>query len=451
MMRIQTAALSLMAILTAAGQTAGAEALLSLIEKGGQDQSSVNRVMPFVELRDTAGRDREYSVPYVPELSVKNVAADFVANWKSYQDTLHWAMMVGINNNVTALGLPHDLHFANCTLQLPADLTISAGQLLTGSSWIKADPASIKLKTSNPSSERAKTLPEGGVNGWRDDGVSLENYDIPRVDRRRYCAYSNIELIPDELMMYVPGVRVCSPFGCVATPDYPKPTYVNWDGLRGRLQAVCAAANKGETSNYQKENLLTLSKNTPLAIHWNGVGTVTGTRSGTTMAPFYALGTNLLSVASMAKTDPRFPAYVSGRLPVDPSAVLSKGHVGVPELEVLKRYLEPGNLEEQEAQGEATFFQAWQQLDTLNDFRPLRYWAKAMECNIFGTCTPVPLPLLAPNAVVTPVNCTVPSAAVRTGTTTINQYRYRWGVVSTPEGFTVPNVTGSPVLRPDKE
>lgn len=443
-----------LSLLTAAVLTlhsaAKAEALLSLIEKGGQDTGSVNRALPFVELRDTAGREREYSVPYVPDRNAKNVAADFMANWKTYQDTLHWAMMVGLNNNITALGTPHDLRFSNCTLQLPADLTISAGQALTGSTWIQADPSKVDLKPSNPSNERAKTLPSGGMNSWRDDGVKLENYDIPRVDRGRYCTYSSTTLIPDELTTYIPGTRFCTPFGCVATAQYPQPTTISWDALAARLQAACEGANRGETTDYQKQNLLSLSKNAPLAIHWDGVAKVGGVRSGTTMAPFYALGSNLASVANIASTDPRFPIYLSGQLPLDPSAILNKDKPGVPDLEVLKRYLEPGNLEEQEAQGEAAFLQAWQQLDTLNDFRPLRYWAKAMECTFQG-CVPIPVMLFAPNVVATPVGCHVPSSALRTGTTTLNQYRYRWGVVSVPEGYTVPNVVGTPVLRTDKE
>lgn len=430
---------------------ASAEALLSLIEKGGRDTSSVNRSLPFVELRDTAGREREYSVPYVPDQLAKNTAADFVANWKTYQDALHWAMQVGLNNNITALGVPHDLRFMNCTVQLPADLTIGAGHLLTGSSWIKADPSKIELNVSNPG-EQAKKLPAGAVNGWRDDGVKLEAYDIPRVDRGRYCQYSSNEFIPDEFTMYTPGVQQCLPYlGCVSTPNYPQPVSVNWGGLAARLQEACTRANKGEAADYQKQNLASLTKHLPAAIHWNGVMTVTGTRSGTSMAPIYTpAGTNLASVVNIAKTDPRFPVYVSGNLPMDPSTAFQKGKPGVPELEVLKRYLELGNLNEQESQGEAAFFQAWQQLDTVNDFRPLRYWAKAMQCSLFA-CTPIPVPLLPPTAFVTPLTCTVPAGGPRIGATNINQYRYRWGVVSVPEGYAVPNVTGTPVLRVDKE
>ncbi|TDE84987.1 MULTISPECIES: hypothetical protein [Deinococcus] len=451
MKQIPKRVLGLMAaVALVTASAARAEALLSLIEKGGRDTASANRTLPFVELRDTAGREREYSVPYIPDQNARNVAADFVANWKTYQDTIHWAMMVGLNNNVTALGTPHDLRFMNCTLQLPADLTIAAGQALTGSTWVKADPGKIELKPSNPSSEQARKLPSGGMNGWRDDGVKLENYDVPRVDRGRYCGYSSNTLIPDELTTYVPGVRVCTIFGCVATPKYPQPISISWGTLAARLRAVCDAANRGETADYQKQNLASLAKNAPLAIHWNGVESVAGMRSGTTMAPFYTLGSNLDSVANIAKTDARFPVYLSGRLPLDATTLLSNGKTGVPDLEVLKRYLEPGNLEEQEAQGEAAFLQAWQQLDTLNDVRPLRYWAKAMQCTLLS-CIPTPVMLLAPSVFVTPASCNVPSTVVRTGSTNLNQYRYRWGVVSVPEGYTVPNVVGSPVLRTDKE
>ncbi|GGB73812.1 hypothetical protein GCM10008019_32510 [Deinococcus soli (ex Cha et al. 2016)] len=430
---------------------AHAEALLSLIEKGGKDTNSVNRTLPFVELRDTAGRDREYSVPYVPDQMAKNAAADFVANWKTYQDTLHWAMMVGLNNNLTALGTPHDLRFMNCTLQLPANLTIAAGQLLTGSTWVKADPGKVSLKVSNPG-ERAKKLPAGGVNGWRDDGVKLEAYDVPRVDRNKYCQYSSTAFMPDEFTQYVPGVRQCLPLiGCISSPNYPQPISVNWGSLAARLQEACAAANKGETTEYQKQNLASLTKNFPTAIHWNGAMTVTGVRSGTSMAPIYTpLGSNLTSVANITKTDPRFPVYLNGLLPMDPGTAFQKSKPGVPDLEVLKRYLEMGNLDEQESQGEAAFFQTWQQLDTLNDFRPLRYWAKALQCSLFA-CTPIPVLLPTPVAFVTPATCTVPAGGPRTGSTNINQFRYRWGVVSVPEGYAVPNVTGTPVLRVDKE
>ena len=430
---------------------ARADGLVNLIDAVGGDTSSVNRTTPHVELRDLAGRDREYSVPYVPERQPKNVAADFKANWQTYQDSLHWAMIVGLNNDVTSLGTPHDVHFLNCELQFPADLTIAAGQTLTGSTWIKANPDAVNLDPSNPAPEAAgKGVPPGGVNGWRDDDLTLEPYAVPRVSRDRYCGYSSVSFLPDELEAFTPGVQECTPLGCIQTPNYPLPLSVNWGVLAGRLQAACNGATQGEYPKYQKGSALSVDRNLPLAIQWNGVASITGARSGTTMAPFSAT-TNAQSVAKVAQVDPRFPAYLTGALPFAVGLnVGTREKVGVQELEALKRYVSAGNLQEQEVQGVASFFQAWQQLDTVTDIRPIQYWAKAFSCDLLA-CTPVPVPLPMPPTVLALGACNVPAFGPGPGTTTMTQFRFRRATVSVPEGHTVPNLVGSPVLRTDRE
>ncbi len=439
------------ALLTVGLARADGAGLVNLIDAVGGDTSSVNRTTPYVELRDLSGRNREYSVPYVPDTMPENVAADFKANWQTYQDTLHWAMIVGLNNDATSLGTPHDVHFMNCELQFPADLTIAAGQALTGSTWIKANPDAVNLDPSNPTPESAgRGVPPGGVNGWRDEDLALEPYAVPRVSRDRYCGYSSLSFLPDELEAFTPGVQECTPLGCIQTPNYPMPVSVNWSVLASRMQDACNGATRGESPKYQKDSALSLTKNLPLAIQWNGVAAIQGQRSGTTMAPFFA-ATNAQSVASAAQVDARFAAYVTGALPFAAGVnVGTNDQVGVQELEALKRYVTAGNLQEQEVQGVATFFQAWQQLDTVTDARPIVYWAKGFSCFLLA-CTPVPVPLPMPPTVLAMGACTVPPVGPGPGTTTMTQYRYRRAVVSVPEGHTIPNLVGSPVLRTDGE
>jgi len=444
--------LALLSALLLTGMAAG-DGLVSLIDTNGRG-SSAYRQTPFVEVidRTASGKKFEYSVPFIPEQLSRNTAGDMQYEWQHYQDTLHWASSVGLNNSIApAIGTPHEIRLLNCDLQLPADVSIATVHGLTGTTWLKNTPPAVQVSNPSPSGK----IPSGYAGGWKNDHIDLAHVLAPRVNRGDYCQYSSTSFWPDTGTVYVPGVRVCS-FGCFQSPNYPNPISINWAVLRQRLQDVCTNASNAEYKTYQANITKSIAKNMPLAMHWDGVASLHGQRSGTTLAPVFA-ATNAKSVADLTKNaDPRFASYLTtlGKSSANgfpfPSGTYKPGAPGITELESVKRWLDPGNLLELEAYGYVPFFQTWQQLDNVTDWRTITYWASAVQCAWFS-CWSVPVPIPMPVTAVTAAGCTVAPTNGGPGITNITQYRYRYGWVSVPEGHDIPNVMNSPTLRLDDQ
>ncbi|MFC4455192.1 hypothetical protein [Deinococcus sonorensis] len=425
--------------------------LLSLIDTGGQQLGSPYRSTPFVELLTPGQSGREISVPYVPALDARAVAGDEVYEWGRFQERVKWASTVGLNSSVTAgLGSPEDLYLTNCLLQVPADVSIALKQALAGVSNLSPTPAP-EVAVSDPLSEP-----------WTYDQVDLYNPQkaitaeqlptlTPRIDRTSYCADASLDPAPDIPVAYLPGVQTCTPFGCLSTPNYPQPLYINWPLLAERMWQACQNAVAGY-ADYQKNVLQSVATHLPAAVSWDGLPAPHGDRSGTVMSPVVGEGSVLPSAAKLATQNPQWLLYFNttfktlkeGFLPGQGAA---SGAPGVSTLEAFKRRLEPGTLQEQAVHGYATLFETWQQLDTVVDVRPTVYWSTSLECVLFD-CTPVPVPLPAPDLLVTPEGCTVPNpGTIGAGSTTFTMPRFHNGYVSVPEGYAVPGLMGEPSLR----
>ncbi|ASN83291.1 hypothetical protein [Deinococcus ficus] len=453
---------------------ASADALLNLIESSSLQTDSVNRVISFVELADgvmkdgkfTRTREREYSVPYLPDKMVTNYAADVMFNWKKYQDSIHWAQTVNLNNDLSATGSPTDLYFPSCTLPFIGEASASIAHGLLGTGWLSVDEEKKQVNL-------APLLDPYGMPS-NHDRINAENHMVPRVKSNNYCVGMFPDLYPDEgiqailglptvvpepFQTYEPGHTWCSAIGCVSNNSFafnPLPAWTDWSKLAERMDNACNNINNNAYKNYQKEVLLSLGKNMPTAIHWDGVAALKGDRSGTTMAPFYSTSTgNAQQVLEIGKKNALFPGYVYSGLPSGTPDVLAK-------LDDLKRELPAGFLQEQEIQGAATFFQTWQKFDTFIDPRPVPYYVKSYFTYISilppGKTTSLyatfPLTMVPSN--VTATKCTTPRLGVNSvpgygGLTTYTTWRYHYGATTVSESRTVPNVTGNPTLRVDSE
>jgi len=437
--------------------TARAGALVNLIESSSLETGSFNRLLNFVELRDTTGRDREYSVPYIPDTLVVNYAADVITEWKKYADTVHWGQITALNNNLESLGVPHEVYTTACVVSAIGDISTAIYQGVAGKTWL------------NPTLERPKVDLKPRLDPSLltvGDGVNSDFVLAPRVPSADYCAGGSINLIPDEGflayaalpgggLLYEPGQMWCTPFGCLTSGQYPAPSWVNWSGLGGRMDAGCNIVNNVAYPKYEANVLKSLALNMPLAIHWNGATTVQGVRTGTSMAPFFALdplGTeNLKKVAELTSKNPLFPVYLTTGLPAAAPGVTDA-------LDDLKAQLPAGTVDQQEYQGAATFMQTWQHLDTVIDARPITYYGKSFWHYCLFGCSTVPTvqPMLMPPTTMNGPTCFTPPQGVNnvpsyTGTSTYTTFRYHYGVTTVSEGKEVGNVQGTPLLRTDHE
>lgn len=478
-------------------------ARLSLIDILTTFKSSLNRTPYFVEIQDIVlGKVlKEYSVPYNTDLQVRNVAQDAADNWKTYQDTLHWTMMMALNadvftNLMTAplpLGQavvpapPVDTHYQNCVLQLPADLWGTLAKTVAGVQDI-SPVASLAVPnlpgtpdTSNPRGVLAKALPlplsQPAATGWQDDGTTLEFVLAPRVAREQYCAQVEPNVFPpDYTAPFMPGnlyemaiTSTVGPFTFHLGP--PVTTVTNWAPLYARVNAAGTLATKAAYAQYQKDMALSLAKNLPLAIHWDGAFLPSsGIKSGATLAPFYTLpkvpgpGVPAASLVTQhdkdllaaSKKDARLVPYLNG-LGLPGAAAATKAATGGadphapgdPVLENLKRSISAGTFSQQQKEGMATFMHVWQQLDAVVDPRPLSYWTPNKVCVNFA-CTVYATPNPISGVAVTPLTATaLPTNTVGLGTSTFTAFRYRYGTQTTPEGHPIPGVSGHPVLRTD--
>ena len=290
-----------------------AENRLSLIETSPVPGagSGINRSLPFVELRyraePGAEDSQEYSVPFTALQLSEVVSGDLAYNWARYQDRMHWAMMTGLNTTLITIGNPVDLYNTNCLFQIPADIQISLVQGITGKGMLVSEP--LTLDVSNP--DRSQTVPVNFTHELADDHVSLDSLPVPRVPRGDYCP-GNSPGVSDIPLVYLPGVMECLGPVCVNTPGYPKPTHINTEVLTERLRLACARMQATAYPEYQKDSLLSLAR-LPNAIHWDGVMTLHGNRSGTTLAPVLGL-TNAPSVAAVvqkASTNPLLLPYLT--------------------------------------------------------------------------------------------------------------------------------------------
>ena len=496
-----------------APKTTGAR--LSLIDILTTYNKSVMRTPYFVEIQDIQADKvlKEYSVPYQTELQVRAYAEDARDNWKLYQDRVHWAMQVALNNDVvtnlytaplptgTAFipAPPVDTYYQNCVIQLGADLWTSLLQSVAGQGNIPTDPALVLPdlpSAPDKSNERGKAaklaalpLSQPAAGGWVNDGVGLEFVLAPRVARQSYCKHTSANIFPpDYTAPYMPGnvyemaVKwTVGPFSGTIGPAVSQ--VINWGRLYQRTNAAGTAATREYYPLYQKDTALSLAKNLPTAIHWDGAFLPSGgTRSGATIAPYYSLpalpkpgqapnvpgicpltspaaaSQHDRDVCTLAAKNPLFAAYLKGLGLVDPSdvgAVVTANKdphsVGDKNLEDLKRQVSAGTFSQQQKEGMATFLHTWQQLDTVVDARPLNYWTPNAVCVNF-VCTHYATPNPISSVTVTPVSATaLATNTIGSGSTLYTSFRYRFGSQTTPEGHLIPGVTGHPVMRIDNE
>lgn len=480
-------------------------ARLSLIDIFTQFNTSMNRTPYFVEIQDVAADQvlKEYSVPYNTDMQVRAFAQDAADNWKTYQDTLHWTMMMALNSDVytnlmtaplpigqaVVPAPPVDTHYQNCILQIPADLWGSLAKSFAGVDDIDQIPA-IALPSvpsapdlSNPRGVLAKALPltlsQPASAGWNPDEVNMEFVLAPRVSRDRYCGDVSANIFPpDYIAAFMPGnlyemaiTTSIGPFTFHIGP--PVTTVTNWVPLYERLNAAGTVVTKAAYLTYQKDTALSLAKNLPLAIHWDGAFLPSGgIKSGTTLAPFYTLpklpspGVSAAGLVSQhdkdlltaSKKDVRFIPYLNGLgLPgvAAATSVVAKGEdanaPGDPILENLKREVSAGTFIQQQKEGMTTFMHVWQQLDLVADLRPLIYWTPNKVCVDF-VCTTYVTPNPISAVAVTPLTVTaLPTNTIGVGVSTFSSFRYRYGVETSPEGHMIPGVSNHPVLRPDDQ
>ena len=497
------ATLALSGAAQAASTTTGAR--LSLIDIMTTYNKSLMRVPYFVEIQDIEQDKvlKEYSVPYSTEFQVRAFAQDARDNWKIYQDNMHWAMQVALNNdaftnlmtspppigNAVVPAVPVDTYYQNCQIQLTADLWTSITKSIAGVTDINTAPAIVlpsvgvgntATDQSNARGKLAKKLDlavSDPMNGsWKNDGTGLEFVLAPRVTRSNYCPMTSANYFPpDYTAPYMPGnvyemsiKWVVGPFAGTIGPAVT--TVINWSPLYQRLNTAGTQATKKYYTDYQKNTALSLAKNLPTAIHWDGAFLPSGgTKSGATIAPFYAFpvvpqpGQTLLSdhdkdVLDAAKKNPQFPLYLGGMgLPIVNNIMAAAApnkdvhSVGDKNMEELKRTIRAGTFQQQQKEGMATFLHTWQQMDMLVDARPLIYWTPNQTCINF-VCTSIATPNPISSVNVTPVTATaIPTNTIGSGTTIFETFRYRWGVQTTPEGHILPGTTNHPVMRVDNE
>lgn len=444
----------LLSLALSSGSFSLAQPLLSLIEGDSREAGDINRLNAFVEIRDVGGREKEYSVPFLPIQSIKKYTTNSQANWKKYQDTMHWSAMMGLNRAIDqTFAPPTDTFLYTCMIPL-ASLQISLTHTITGKTWIDAAKEPDDLNISDVSS--------GG--SWKSDNMTLENVWAPRVKTNTYCPNSNLKVVPDYLFpgsptnMYEPA-RIETVYGApvFTSGTYPAPAYVNWPEIAKRTQEAANKAHKKEYPDYQKAQAQALATFLPTSIHWDGAMNLLsgGQRSGTSMAPYFDIDPTkrLKTIADISASNAQFPIYIQGGLALGDPSDKSDAETapGLKSLEALKRQLPAGPILQQEREGSATFLQTWQQLDTVTDYRPLNYWIKSLVCNttIFPpsrVCIPTPFAVpIAPMVVTTP-GAVVPPAP-GTGSTVFTLHRYRYGNVTIPEGHYIPNTYNKPVLR----
>lgn len=430
------------------------EGFVSVIDQGGFTTGKAYRMLPFVEFQQVGAPGVELSAPYVTSLAARDVAGQAVFQWSQFQDRVKYASIVGLNSSlVPGLSLsPEDLYLSNCVLQIPADVSIAVKQGLAGVTNVALSLPALQLSdTRHP-----PALPDDvGLYG-PDKVAGSEKLPTltPRVPRTGYCADATLDVLPDVPFVYAPGVRTCLFGFCLSTPNFPRPLYINWPGLSARMQLACTNAAKSYVDVYQKEMVASILKDMPLALNWDGVlslHTSTGANglpavtSGVTMSPVIGETSMLPSALRASSENPLFGAYLA--LPRKGTLNgFAPGVAVAAKLEEIKRALEPGLLGEQEEHGYVSLFQVHQSLDTVLDARPSLFWASSLVCDVFAGCVGTPLPLPAPDVVVTGPACAVPNPATAgAGSTTFSELRYHQALISVPEALPVPNLTGDPL------
>lgn len=502
----------LLAACAATASAATGDPLLSMIESGGLLGPNLMRTGPFAEFTtrktDTDKNPVTYSVPFVTDKQIMNVAADFKLNWTQYQDATWWYRQASLNAG--SMNKSSGWKSGRDCASTPDPSTLA-----------KAEPDKIEVKPMNPVTSgvaaqldwtasnktpviKTKDACQGvTVNAQPDEITYLYSlFDFPLFSFPLPLGLNGSTslptVIPEPVIAYIvnsekgsggsiyrPAILEVYTSGWKSGVEYtnslpfmwPIPNSFDWMQMSQRLTPQWMKKNAELYAKYQLDSQTSLRKNAPLALDWDNSLVITdGKQSGSTITPFYPVVPKHIEDASKqlldyASTDPLFLAYLSGQ--TDPVTSLTEQakdlqaqnkDPGLARFEAKKAALLPNTLNLQEQHGYVSMFQAWQTLDTPRETRMHTFKAAAfirtwVEVTFWGFGTGVYYPASVqpfwfdlPAAHTEVFNYPVPTMSllpipgspIQPGTVRVTTPRYHWGTTNVIEGQNVPNVRGTP-------
>ncbi len=443
----------------------------------------------FTELVNA--KDRSITtVPYLRDFSdpqktgftyATEISGELRRKWLIFQEASRWHVQVSLNtgtlDNILNIAFPYDYYGTACVTKFLTDPAKEGINKLLGLPMFEdfPNPAFGTIVPKGyfaPDYHVPKKLSTTEPGGDLDSGEGLASSVLgallPRVKANTYCdgVSAGISDIP---LTYIPSSEFCSPAGCVTnplTPNFPWPQYINEGEIRSRTQNAC----NRNVSRYQKYLLAAYKhvyEKMPMALNWDGLFSWHGLHTGVLFAPIWGDETAVfakdenpkdkwLRLAGKLDDDEEIKKakdYFKSKAPGGKADEFQDHYPGKFRFEELKRWVEPGTLDEQEKMGYATFLESYASWDTLADVRPTRYWATTLHFfvnpwppNISAWSTPINMAKdkLAPDAVVSPVGCVVlPTWAGIMGYSVPRVHSFTTTVA---EGYRIPMLEGDPLI-----
>ncbi|GGJ48111.1 hypothetical protein [Deinococcus roseus] len=410
----------------------------------------------------------------------QEVARKLKMEWQRFQDRLHWFVVASINNRLDfRLKAPPWHNIApNCAFPDIGDTLVDAVRTvdpLGNTERIENIPTpDLQISTPNVVFDNAQ-IPNNGKFPFVDikPSVDLPFKIYPRTHTADNCEHYDGLFADsgngvDVPFMYIPRHRECVWYVCVdeglvgtiiggiTGNNYPQPLYLNINRTKSRMVEACNKMMQEEYPEYLANVAKILAEAMPLAIHWDGLASFDGLKSGVIFQPvasYTPQPTQIAELAANSENKNALPYYIDKTLPrlnTDLDVRLQK-RAGEWRLEELKRWLKPATVLENERFGYVTLFQVWNEIETVVDARPNIYHYHSILCNAFppfsSECHDEEQMWWMPNLVATPAGCHIDGGNDGPGTTILTGVqRFYWKWVNVPEGgYQIPNTKNSPI------
>jgi len=448
-----------------------------------------------------------YEALALPSVLSQITARELAYAWQKFQDRSRFAISSSVNGGmlnlpslVPLLMPPYNNYSTACLLSPVGDVSTSVAQSLFGIEYLKpgeltkpksgVPQAPDPLTSSSAGSFLTPDLKLPGKVAWKNvpDNVNLASHlplhQIPVTQHDLWCNKKPSAYLADNLLdiglpheVYSPGIMACTPFGCLTDGSYPRPRRIDWNEVKRRQQLACNEVIKPAAKTYYKEVAAAIAK-VPGGLLWSnrlddyvGLYTVPVNHLPISVEEAKKTGTDLIDqIKNTEMPDALLAPNPSGGLldyynitkvaahfglPLSDSKSLGgtklstyngkRDQVGVNKLEETKRTFPQLDINSQAEIGAASLFQVWAKPETVLDSKIQVFNFKSACIPVLGAC-PFPTPnyqLPINDMIITPASCTV--LPTRLGTTTFAMLRYHYRWVSVPEGYAVPDISGTPV------